>query len=475
MKITCAMLGALAAFTAHATVTVSGVAFTQDAATHDVTVTYDLDTSDNEPAFVSLDVLTNGVSVGATRVKTLSGDVSDNPANTASLVVPGSGKSITWRARADLPGLGLSDAAVRVTAIATNHFEGLYLVVDLSRGKDSTYWPVQYTACKPDTNSPAFYTTELWLRRVPAGTFTMGYGTSAGTYAHSVTLSHDYYCGVVPVTRAQYLHIRAKNTYDDYWPDDKDIGELDDNGYPYGWRPLSKDMSYNELRGSGWPDTAAPTASSFTGKLRTKTGLDFDLPTEAQWEYACRAGYPGNTFNDGTPYSQDGYVSLGWGQKNSGWTSGTNPAWIHPVARLKANDWDFYDFYGNVLEWSRDWFENFTSSTGAVTDPTGPSSGSYRTARGGFYGQHGGGLNSYYRRHDVASTSHDDRFGYRLVVETDEGDAAATAQGAQRGSADSATDFLETRPAATLAGVRYGSAESYIDTASNLAFVLTIR
>ncbi|MBR0056171.1 MAG: hypothetical protein IJP66_02475, partial [Kiritimatiellae bacterium] len=197
MKTTCAILGALAAFTAGATVTVSNVAFTQDAATHDVTVTYDLATSDNEPAFVSLDVLTNGVSVGATRVKSVIGDVSDNPTNTASLVMPATDKSIVWHARADLPGVGFQNASVRVAAIATNHFEGLYLVVDLSRGKDSTYWPVQYTACKPDTNSPAFYTTELWLRRVPAGTFTMGYGTSAGTYAHSVTLSHDYSCGVV--------------------------------------------------------------------------------------------------------------------------------------------------------------------------------------------------------------------------------------------------------------------------------------
>ena len=216
MKATCAMLGALAAIAAHATVTVSGVAFTQDADSHDVTVSYDLTTSDGEPAFVSLDVLTNGVSVGATRVKNVKGDVSTSPADTASLVSPGTGKRITWKARADLPNVGLTDAAVRVTAIATNHFEGLYMVVDLSRGKDSAYWPVQYTACKPDTNSPAFYTTELWLRRVPAGTFAMGYGTSGEPApVHTVTLSRDFYCAVVPTTRAQHLRIRGKNTYAD--------------------------------------------------------------------------------------------------------------------------------------------------------------------------------------------------------------------------------------------------------------------
>ena len=125
-------IAALAASAASASVTVSDVAFTQDDATHDVTVTYNLTTGDGEPAFVSLDILTNGVSVGATHVKNVSGDVSTSPADVTSLVTPGNGKSIAWKARADLPGVGLANAAVRVTAIATNHFEGLYLVIDLS-------------------------------------------------------------------------------------------------------------------------------------------------------------------------------------------------------------------------------------------------------------------------------------------------------------------------------------------------------
>ena len=472
MKATCAMLGALAAIAAHATVTVSGVAFTQDADSHDVTVSYDLTTSDGEPAFVSLDVLTNGVSVGATRVKNVKGDVSTSPADTASLVSPGTGKRITWKARADLPNVGLTDAAVRVTAIATNHFEGLYMVVDLSRGKDSAYWPVQYTACKPDTNSPAFYATELWLRRVPAGTFAMGYGTSGDPApVHNVTLSRDFYCAVVPTTRAQHLLIRGKNTYADYWPN----GEgLDDNGDPFDHYPVSRDVSYNEIRGSAWPDAGGVTAGAVVGRLRARTGLQFDIPTEAQWEYACRAGHSGNTLNDGTPYSNSAYVALGWGQANSGWVQNTSPNdhW-HPVAKLKPSDWDFYDFYGNVLEWCRDWYAAYTAD--AVTDPTGPATGSYRVTRGGSYALNAGALNSYYRRHNLASTSHDEKYGYRLVVDTEEGDATATAQGVQRGNGDSAASFLETRPAATLAGFRANKPYSIIDTATPLSFVLIVR
>ena len=472
MKATCAMLGALAAIAAHATVTVSGVAFTQDADSHDVTVSYDLTTSDGEPAFVSLDVLTNGVSVGATHVKNVSGDVSTSPADTASLVSPGTGKRITWKARADLPNVGLTDAAVRVTAIATNHFEGLYMVVDLSRGKDSAYWPVQYTACKPDTNSPAFYATELWLRRVPAGTFAMGYGTSGEPApVHNVTLSRDFYCAVVPTTRAQHLRIRGKNTYADYWPN----GEgLDANGDPFDHYPVSRDVSYNEIRGSAWPDAGGVTAGTVVGRLRARTDLQFDIPTEAQWEYACRAGHSGNTLNDGTPYSSSAYKTLGWGQANSGWVQNTSPNdhW-HPVAKLKPSDWDFYDFYGNVLEWCRDWYAAYTAD--AVTDPTGPATGSYRVTRGGSYALNAGALNSYYRRHNLASTSHDEKYGYRLVVETDEGDATATAQGVQRGNGDSAASFLETRPAATLAGFRANKPYSIIDTATPLSFVLIVR
>ena len=458
------------ALPAKATVTVGNVAFTQDEATHDVTVTYDLTTGDGEPAFVSLDVLTNGVSVGATHVKNVSGDVSITPADTASLVDPGTGKSITWKARADLPGVGLANASVRVTAIATNHYEGLYLVVDLSRGTDSTYWPVQYTACKPDTNSPAFYTTELWLRRVPAGTFAMGYGTSGdASPVHNVTLSRDFYCGVVPVTRAQHANIKGA------WPNGEDAS--------MGRYPVSK-VQYNTIRGQNWPNNNKTQAGQVVTLLRNKTELQFDIPTEAQWEYACRAGHSGSELNDGTPYEGTdkkiapgvGYYDLGWGQANSGWVKDTsvNNHW-QPVALKNPSDWDFYDFYGNVLEWCRDWYGAYSAND--QTDPPGAASGTLRVSRGGSYALNASTLNSFYRRHNDTTnlpTNSDNNTGYRLVVETDEGDSAVAATGADRGSADSANGYLETRPASTLAGFRSNSGESFIDTATPLSFVMTI-
>lgn len=455
-------LAALAASAASATVTVSNVAFTQDAATHDVTVTYNLATSDGEPAFVSLDVITNGVSVGATHVKNVTGDVSTTPADTGSLVTPGTGKSITWKARADLPGVGLEEAAMRVTAIATNHFEGLYMVVDLSRGKDSTYWPVQYTACKPDTNSPAFYATELWLRRVPAGTFAMGYGTSGDAYpVHNVTLSKDFYCGVLPVTRKQHALIKGE------WPNGEDEY--------MGRYPVSK-VQYNTIRGQNWPNNNLTQSGQIVTLLRNKTELQFDLPTEAQWEYSCRAGHSGNTLNDGSSSNNNGYKYLGWGQVNSGWSSSSKDNHWQPVAMLKPSDWDFYDFYGNVLEWCRDWYGAYSADD--QTNPPGAASGTLRVSRGGSYALDSSALNSYYRRHNGTTNKPnvaDNNTGYRLIVETDEGDAAAPALGVQRGFADSTAGLLETRPGATLAGVRSNSDYSIIDTATSLTFVMVIR
>lgn len=460
-----AAFAAIAAGAASAAVTVSNVAFTQDAASHDVTVSYDLDTSDGEPAFVSLDVLTNGVSVGATHVKSVIGDVSTTPADTDSLVKPGEHRQIVWRARADLPGVGIDNATFRVTAIATNHFEGLYMVVDLSRGKDSAYWPVQYTACKPDTNSPAFYTTELWLRRVPAGTFTMGYGTSGDPApVHNVTLSRDFYCAVLPTTRAQHALIKGA------WPNGEDES--------MGRYPVSK-VQYNTIRGQNWPNNNLTQSGQIVTLLRNKTEQQFDLPTEAQWEYACRAGHSGNTLNDGSSSNNNGYKYLGWGQVNSGWSSSSKDNHWQPVAMLKPSDWDFYDFYGNVLEWCRDWYGAYSADD--QTNPPGAESGTLRVSRGGSYALDSSALNSYYRRHNGTTNKPnvaDNNTGYRLVVETEEGDSAATAQGVQRGSGDSAASLLETRPAATLAGWRSGAealADSYIDTATPLAFVLVVR
>ena len=140
-------------------------------------------------------------------------------------------------------------------------------------------------------------------------------------------------------------------------------------------------------------------ASSFLGRLRAKTGLDFDLPTEAQWEYACRAG-------TATTYY--------WGDALDGayaWYLDNPDSTTHPVGTRLPNVWGLYDMSGNVWEWCRDRYG--TRAFG--TDPEGSASGSYRVLRGGSWHSNPGYCASSSRDYNVPSNRYGD-CGFRLVM-----------------------------------------------------------
>jgi formylglycine-generating enzyme required for sulfatase activity len=174
----------------------------------------------------------------------------------------------------------------------------------------------------------------------------------------NVTLTKPFFCGLFEVTQKQYELVTGSNPCSS-----TSYGK--GNTYPVHY------VSYNMIRGSSdgakWPSSSAVDSSSFMGKLRTCTGLDFDLPTEAQWEYACRAGttttyYWGDSMND-----------------NYAWHSGNSSSKTHPVGTKTANAWGLYDMSGNVWEWCLDW----SGTLAYGTDPKGSSSGSNRVERGG--------------------------------------------------------------------------------------------
>ena len=170
--------------------------------------------------------------------------------------------------------------------------------------------------------------------------------------------------------------------------------------YTGNMRPV-ENVSYQMIRGSSeglkWPSSSGVDSTSFMGKLRTKTGLaTIDLPTEAQWEYTCRAEKT-TALNSGKDATDDNMKVLGRFIKNSGCTSGSvcdnigGTTYAHTVVgNYAANSWDLYDMHGNVEELCLDWYKQ-NLGTATVTDPKGPTktiawnveSGNCPTSRGG--------------------------------------------------------------------------------------------
>ena len=259
----------------------------------------------------------------------------------------------------------------------------LYLVVNLNTGA------VTPSSTAPDLSNDTCRTTELWLRRIPKGTFIMGspegeveVGRYSGETQHQVTLTEDFYIGVFEITQKQYSLIQGSNP--SYYKGDT--------------RPV-ENVSYDTIRGTGstagagWPSYGhAVDSGSFLGKLRAKTGQTFDLPTEAQWEYACRAGTTTalNTGKNLTWPSQDSAMDEA-GRYLSNQKDGRGGYSEHTkVGSYQPNAWGLYDMHGNVRECCLDWYQNDLGNS-AVTDPKGPATGTDRSDRGGsffFYAQH---------------------------------------------------------------------------------------
>lgn len=192
---------------------------------------------------------------------------------------------------------------------------------------------------------------------VEAGTFTMG-ATSEQTGAdddekpaHQVTLTKDFHIGETEVTQALWYAVMGQKPVS--------AGGAWESSYGLGDNYPAYDISWNDCQ-------------KFISKLNQLTGLTFRLPTEAEWEYAARGG---NKATIQTLYSGSNTIDeVAWFYDNSSWST-------HEVAGKAANALGLYDMSGNVWEWCNDCYDNYSS--GAQTDPTGPSSGSYLVVRGG--------------------------------------------------------------------------------------------
>jgi formylglycine-generating enzyme required for sulfatase activity/serine/threonine protein kinase len=188
---------------------------------------------------------------------------------------------------------------------------------------------------------------------IPPGEFLMGapddQSTSiSDTPQHRVRITKPFYLGKYEVTQEQWQEVMGKDP---------------------SWHKGPK----HPVDAVTWHD-----CQEFLEKLNEECGAeqgDFRLPTEAQWEYACRAGTTTHS------YFGDDFRQLG----DHSWHIGNSDKSSHPVGQKTANPWGLHDMYGNIQEWCHDWFEADYYKASPLDDPTGPDSGTSRAQRGGWF------------------------------------------------------------------------------------------
>lgn len=302
------------------------------------------------------------VEVSATH-PALSGDYKVATTLVSEPVAVGDGMHrVTWDAGKDFPALRSDGFQVRVAVTPFAGTEPVYLVIDLSAGSEAASFPHRYTTVGPDLTSDVCRTSELWLRRIPAETFTMGSGEgyihpsndSSFYPAHQVKISNPYYIGIFELTQKQYFLMEGT------WPSFFANEEYRET------RPVENVSMRTFRQTDGWYDGGRLDAKNcVVGRLRDKTGLLVDLPTEAQWEHACRAGTTGDYYDPAISYQNIAqYARCG---TDSGSTADCDlSAGTCKVGTFPPNPWGLYDMYGNVAEYCPD--GNPHASTTAKVD-----------------------------------------------------------------------------------------------------------
>lgn len=371
IKQTLIAMAIVAAFTANASVTVTNVVCKQQTPWNGkVDISYEVKSDD---ANAEVYIYATGFDQDANQsmaVRSVTGDGADGP------VKPGK-HSMVWNVTTDYPGFNSTAFSVKISALTGG---SPYLVVDLSGGADAHSYPISYLNQIPSGGwSDEYKTTKMVLRLVPPGKFMMGkpsdeYGDGK---LYEVTLTKPFYVGVFEVTQKQWELVMGTNP----------------SSYKGDARPVDY-VTYDAIRGTingaGWPAHNQVDADTFMGRLRSKANMLFDLPTEAQWEYACRAG-AGTAWNNGTTITnqyKDGNLNkLGRYSYNQSDNKGGYNSGYTTVGSYLPNAWGLYDMHGNVCEWCLDWYDTYP--TEPTMDPTGANKNSNgRVVRGGASGDY---------------------------------------------------------------------------------------
>ena len=326
-------------------------------------------------AVVTADFQTNSVdkgwvSIGAENCRTLSGDVNRR--------VEAGNRAFSWKSRDDGAAFRFDDDGLRAVLKVHDVTQPPdWMTLELKSGA------VRYYDCEEALpggfESDAYKTTHVLLRKIPAAgmSFLMGCcdyeGGNGGTsetsseVQHEVILTNDFYMAVYETTKAQYGAVISTYAYD----------------AAEARFPVSSQTWY-ALRGANWPENGHTFgASSFFGVLAARGANLFDLPTEAQWEFACRAGMSGVLHN-----GRDNVNVAATGSdkplEEIAWCSTVAGGAAHEVGLKKPNAWKLYDMLGNLREFCLD---GHVSDLGkeTVVEPVGPSGIQNRVSRGGTF------------------------------------------------------------------------------------------
>jgi formylglycine-generating enzyme required for sulfatase activity len=265
------------------------------------------------------------------------------------------------------------------------------------------------------------------LRRIPPGTFLMGSpagedGRHDDEDLHDATISRAFFLGDREVTVGQFRAFVAATGYRTDAERDRNGGCAYDakksrfvRGTAYSWRnPGWEQTDDHSVVNVSWNDAVA-----FCAWLSRKEGGTYDLPTEAEWEYACRAGTLSRFATGEETESLLGAANVADASARRlfpSWTTTRGAdgfVFTAPAGRFRPNAWGLYDMHGNVWEWCADWYGLYPRS--AVRDPRGPSQGPGRILRGGsWFGspRHCRSANRFHQPPSVSNVC----FGFRVAL-----------------------------------------------------------
>jgi len=309
-------------------------------------------------AVVTVDFLTNGVSIGEQNFAgNLSGDVN-------RLVTAGDRK-ILWRPDKDWPGHVFTAGEVTAKLRAWPVTEPPpYMIVDLTTpGTGFVEYRVTASGVPGGVNSALYKSTKMVLRKIPAagrnwrlGTFDSSLGNAAISVPYTAAFSNDYYIAVFPMTVGQYMTLGGADPY---------TAANRANEWSY-WKNHEHPLDYTPV----YSVSHANVRTLMSGVMKTRTGVNFTLPTEAQWEVACRAGTTTATYLGNTP-----------GEDNLNDYSCSVPYQLQ-VGTKGPNAWGLYGMLCGKQEYCLDWSADRTADDGSVkVDPIGPATGTYHVTK----------------------------------------------------------------------------------------------